>query len=122
MIRRFKNHKRKKKKNKKKTGEVNCLILVFTEKKKKKKQKTFPFNSFYFCKKQTFIGLPWWLSGKESACQCRRHRRRGFNPCIRKIPWGREWKPAPVFLPGESHGQRSLAGYNPQGQNESDTT
>ena len=34
-------------------------------------------------------GLPWWLSGKESACQCRRH---GFSPWVRKIPWRREWK------------------------------
>ena len=39
-----------------------------------------------------------------------------------KIPWRRKWKPTPVFLPGESHGQRSLAGYSPQGRKESDTT
>ena len=37
-------------------------------------------------------------------------------------PWRRKWQPTPVFLPGESHGQRSLAGYNPQGLKESDTT
>ena len=49
----------------------------------------------------------WWLSGKESACQCRRH---GFNPWIGKIPWRRKWQPTPVFLPGESRGQRSLVG------------
>ena len=36
-----------------------------------------------------------------------------FNPWIRKIPWRREWLPTPVFLPGEFHGQRSLAGYSP---------
>ena len=35
----------------------------------------------------------------------------GFNPCVRKIPWRRKWQPSPVFLPGEFHGQRSLAGY-----------
>ena len=40
-----------------------------------------------------------WLSGKESACQCRRHR---FNPWVGKIPWRRKWQPTPVFLPGES--------------------
>ena len=51
--------------------------------------------------------IPWWLSGKESACQS---RKRGFNPWVRKIPWRREWKPNLVFLPGKSHGQRSLAG------------
>ena len=39
-----------------------------------------------------------------------------------KIPWRRKWQPAPVFLPGESHGQRSLAGCSPWGRKESDTT
>ena len=53
-------------------------------------------------------GLPWWLSVKEPTCQCRRFR---FNPWVRKIPWRRKWQPIPVFLPGKSHGQRSLAGY-----------
>ena len=51
-----------------------------------------------------------WLSGKESACQCRKH---GFNPWIVKIPWRREWQPIPVFLSGKSHGQSRLAGYHP---------
>ena len=46
--------------------------------------------------------------------------RPGFNPWIGKIPWRREWPPSSVFLPGESHGQRSLAGYSPQGCKESD--
>ena len=44
------------------------------------------------------------------------------DPWIGKIPWRRAWQPAPVFLPGESHGQRSLAGYSPEGRKESDTT
>ena len=35
----------------------------------------------------------------------------GFDPWVRKIPWRRKWQSTPVFLPGESHGQRSLAGY-----------
>ena len=39
----------------------------------------------------------------------------GFNPWVRKIPWGRRWQPTPAFLPGESHGQRNLAGYSPRG-------
>ena len=51
-------------------------------------------------------GLPWWLSGKEFACQCQRC---GFNPRVRKILWRRKWQPTPVFLPGKSHEQRSLA-------------
>ena len=46
--------------------------------------------------------------GKEPACQCRRCKRHGFNCWVRKIPWRRAWQPTPVFLPGESHGQRSL--------------
>ena len=37
-------------------------------------------------------------------------------------PWRREWEPTPVFLPGESHGQRSLAGYSPWGFKELGTT
>ena len=41
---------------------------------------------------------------------------------IRKVPWRMEWLPTPVFLPGESHGQRSLAGYSPWGHKESDMT
>ena len=44
--------------------------------------------------------------------QCRRP---GVNPWVGTIPWRREWQPTPVFLPGESHGQRSLAGYSPWG-------
>jgi len=37
----------------------------------------------------------------------------GFNPWVRKIPWRRKWQHTPVFLPGASHGQRSLEGYRP---------
>ena len=39
--------------------------------------------------------------------------RERFNPWVGKIPWRRAWQPTPIFLPGESHGQRSLAGYSP---------
>ena len=51
-----------------------------------------------------------------------RCNRLGFHPWVGKIPWRRAWQPTPVFLPGESHGQRSLAGYSPRGRTESDTT
>ena len=54
--------------------------------------------------------------GKESACQYRRHR---FDPQVRKIPWERKWQLTPVFLPGESHGQRSLEVDSPRGHTES---
>ena len=56
----------------------------------------------YYCQ-----GLPQWLSGKETACQCRRCR---FDPWVWEIPWRREWQPTTIFLPGKPHGQRSLAG------------
>ena len=59
---------------------------------------------------------------KESACQCRRLKRRGFNPCVKKIPWRRKWQPTAVFLPGECHGQKSLAGYSPWSHKELATT
>jgi len=49
-------------------------------------------------------------------------KRLGFSPWVRKIPWRRTWQPTPVFLPGESHGQRSLAGCSPWCHKESDTT
>ena len=44
----------------------------------------------------------------------------GFNLWVRKIPWRKKWLPTPVFLPGESHGQRSLVGYSPWSHKELD--
>ena len=55
---------------------------------------------------------PRWLSGKPSTCQ---RRRSNFNPWVGQIPWRRKWQPPPIFLPGESHGQTSQAGYSPWG-------
>ena len=52
-------------------------------------------------------GFPGGTSGKEPACQRRRRKGRGFDPWVGKIPWRRKWQLTPVFLPGESHGQRS---------------
>ena len=66
-----------------------------------------------------FTGFPGGLSGKGSACQSRRCR---FDPWVGKIPWRRKWQPTLIFLPGKSHGQRSLVGYSPWGHKESDTT
>ena len=48
--------------------------------------------------------------------------RPGFNPWVGKTAWRRAWQPTPLFLPGESHGQWSLAGYCPWGGKESDMT
>ena len=55
-------------------------------------------------------GFPGGASGKEPTCQ---GRRSGFDPWVKKITCRKVWQPTPVFLPGESHGQRSLAGYSP---------
>ena len=67
-------------------------------------------RAFHF---HTVKGFPGSSSGKESACQCRRHKSLGLHPWIRKIPWGRKGLPTPVFLPEKFHGQWSLKGYSP---------
>ena len=66
------------------------------------------------------IGFSSGTSGKEPTWQCRRkcfwvgdNKKHRFHPWVRNIPWRRAWQPTPVFLPGESHGQRSLVGYSP---------
>ena len=59
------------------------------------------------------LGFPDGASGKEAACQRRRPKRFRFNPWFGNIPWKRPWQPTPVFLPGESHGQRSLESCSP---------
>ena len=64
----------------------------------------------------------WCFSRKESACQCRRHRRRGFDPQVRKIPWRWKWQPTPVFLPRKSNGQKSQGRVQSTGSQELDTT
>ena len=62
-----------------------------------------------------FLGFPDGANGKEHSCQCRRRKRCWFDPWVRKSPWRRAWQLTAVFLPGESHGQRSLAGCSPRG-------
>ena len=74
----------------------------------------FSLNSFLqYCVNICLEGLCRWLSGKKFACEC---RRLGFSPWVGKIPWRRKWQPSPVLLPGESHGQRNLAGCIPWGR------
>ena len=67
---------------------------------------SYPCLSFisYFSLYNFIVRLPWWLSGKESACQCKRLKRSRFNPWVGKIPWKRKWQPTSVFLSGKSHG------------------
>ena len=64
------------------------------------------------------VDFPGGSDSKESSCQCRRPR---FDPWVRKISWRRERLPTPVFLPGKSHGRRSLVGYSRWSHKESDT-
>ena len=63
--------------------------------------------------------IPWWFRWQRI---CLQFRRPGFDPWVGKISWRREWQPMPVFLAGEFHGQRSLAGYSSWGRKESDVT
>ena len=68
------------------------------------------------------LGFPGGSRGKESAYQCRKCKRHGLDPWVRKILWRRKWQPTLVFLPGKSRGQRRLGGYSPWGHKESGTT
>ena len=79
-------------------------------------------GGFLFCIGVQLIDVPKCHSGRESAWWCRRRRRCRFSPWVGKTPWRRRWQPTPVFSPGKFHGQRSLAGYSPQGHKEWDTT
>ena len=75
-----------------------------------------------YYKEPNGLGFPGGASGKEHMCQCRRHKRYEFSPWGGKISWRKAWQSTRVFLPGESHRQRGLAGYSPWGYEESDTT
>ena len=65
-----------------------------------------------------FVGLPGGSQVKASACVCPQCGRPGFDSWVGNIPWRRKWQPTPVFLPGESHGQRNLMGCSPRGPKE----
>ena len=69
-----------------------------------------------------WMGFPGGAVGKESACQCRRHKKHRFDPWVGKIPWRGKWQPSLGFLPGKFHRQRRLAGPSPWGGKELDTT
>ena len=70
---------------------------------------------FFFNKFHAYhhLGFPGGIGGKGHACECRRCKRCGFDPWVGTIPWRSVWQLIPVSLPGESHGQRKLAGYGP---------
>ena len=66
------------------------------------------------------VGFRGGAGRKEPSCQCRRCKRHRFDPWVGKILWRRAWQPTLVFLPGESHRQRSLVGYSLWGCKELD--
>ena len=82
---------------------------------------TFAF-SFIIMKDNLYKDFQGGTSGKEPTCQCRRHKRWGFNPWVRKIPWRKARPPTLVFLPEVSQGQRSLEDYSPWGYKGPDPT
>ena len=94
----------------------NCLLRsLFVVSKKEIRIHFSDASIWHFWKKnliliKELIGLPWWLSGKESVCRYSRHR---FDVWVGKIPGRQKWQPTLVFLPGKSCGQRSLGVYSP---------
>ena len=102
----------------------NCIswLLYITKHLNTYLAQTNGWNIYFFNILKYDGGLPRRCSGKESTCQYSRHKRRNFDPWVRKIPCRRKWQPAPVFLPGEFHGLRSLVGYSPWGHKELDMT
>ena len=78
-----------------------------------------PSSFFLIIKLYTLGGFP---DGSGGLSICLQYRRPGFDPWVRKIPWRKAWQPTPVFLPGESQGQKRLSGYSPWGQKVSYTS
>ena len=71
------------------------------------------WGNFKYLSSQCFPGG---TVGKEPNCQCRQDKGCRFHPWVGKTPWRRKWQRTPVFLPGKSHGQKSLAGYSQRGR------
>ena len=94
-------------------AEQRAISPLFLKKREQKRLR------FVFCSQEANRGFPDGVNGKTTAttknpsCQDRRRKRCRLDPRVLKIPWRRAWQPSPVFLPGESHGQRSLVGYGP---------
>ena len=74
------------------------------------------YSATYFFSSLIIVwGFPGGTMVKILPATCRRNKRYKLDPRVRKIPWRGAWQPTPVFLPGESHGQRSLAGLQSTG-------
>ena len=96
------------------------LKMCFSQPRDKSKQRI--HEKSIYGKESCMVGFPRGASGKESTCQCRRCQRCRFDPWVGKTLWRGKGQPTPVFVPGKSHGQRSLVSYSPWGCKESDTT
>ena len=119
-------------------GSVTGLVIFLKVKELPTDDQTqYQFSEFPFTMKPTSRRLTLLLSldfsfsiivskgfpGGSAVKICLQCRRRGFYPWVEKIPWRRKWQPPPpIFLPGKSHGHRSLVGYSPGGHKESDMT
>ena len=88
--------------------ELNIETMINQSKEKERNVQVLFFLTFYI-----YMGSPGGTGGKEPACQFKRHKRHKFYSWVGKISWRKAWQPTPVFLPAESHGQRSL-GRGPQ--------
>ena len=77
------------------------------------------YYSDRYCSKRLFIRVSEVAQSQESVCNA---GDTDSIPGLGRFPWRRKWQPTPVFLSGESNGQRSLAGYSPGGRKESDMT
>ena len=90
------------------------MILYLPNKKKRKKKEKLKYNIQCRWAFQVALGV------KNPPANARDMRYR-FDPWVRKIPWRNAKQPTPAFLPGESHGQRTLEGYSPWDRKELDT-
>ena len=96
-------------------SKYTTIIISMGKKKVNRSPYCWQGNRGKICTSWGPSSFPGVASGKESTCQYRRCKRCGFDPWVGKILWRRKWQPIPGFLPGEFHGQRSLAGYSPWG-------
>ena len=104
---------------KKSTGLRNGTFSILKEAASSQRRQIDKTDYYLALLHKTMEGL---ASGSDSKNICLQCRRLGFDPWVRKIPCRREWLPIPLFLPRESHGQRSLERYSPWGHKESDMT
>ena len=101
---------------------INCKLRLQLDNERSGGKRRLEKDSLELAYFSKMVHFPGGASGKEPTCQCRRHTRYRLAPWVGNIPWRRKWQPTSVFLPGESHIQRTPAGYSPWGHKESNTT